>query len=141
MSRESLNISISDKSAPLPIADLSKVDCLKQVLPILDKYYGNKNANQNSSLQQNEAKATFTPFPIQRQTFSLLLSGKDVCALAGTGEGKTLAYAVPMLVHVLRNREKKYKVKRIEKTEETNEKYENCGLIFFSFSFLLFFIL
>lgn len=37
------------------------------------------------------------PTPIQEQTFSVILSGKDVVGIAQTGTGKTLAYILPLL--------------------------------------------
>ncbi|NVK63494.1 MAG: DEAD/DEAH box helicase [Flavobacteriales bacterium] len=37
------------------------------------------------------------PTPIQEQTYSVVLSGKDVLGIAQTGTGKTLAYSLPIL--------------------------------------------
>jgi len=37
------------------------------------------------------------PTPIQRDAFSIILSGKDVVGIAQTGTGKTLAYMLPIL--------------------------------------------
>ena len=37
------------------------------------------------------------PTPIQEETFSVILSGKDVVGLAQTGTGKTIAYLLPLL--------------------------------------------
>jgi len=38
-----------------------------------------------------------TPTPIQLETFSVILSGKDVVGIAQTGTGKTFAYSIPIL--------------------------------------------
>ena len=38
-----------------------------------------------------------TPTPIQQQSFSVVLSGKDVLGIAQTGTGKTLGYMLPLL--------------------------------------------
>lgn len=38
-----------------------------------------------------------TPTTIQQQAFSVILSGRDVCGIAQTGTGKTLAYLLPCL--------------------------------------------
>lgn len=38
-----------------------------------------------------------TPTPIQKETFSIILSGKDLVGIAQTGTGKTLAYLLPLL--------------------------------------------
>jgi ATP-dependent RNA helicase RhlE len=37
------------------------------------------------------------PTPIQEKVFSLVMSGSDVCGIAQTGTGKTLAYLLPLL--------------------------------------------
>ena len=38
-----------------------------------------------------------TPTPIQEQSFSVVLSGRDVLGIAQTGTGKTLGYMLPLL--------------------------------------------
>lgn len=38
-----------------------------------------------------------TPTPIQKEAFSVVLSGKDVVGIAQTGTGKTFAYLLPIL--------------------------------------------
>lgn len=38
-----------------------------------------------------------TPTTIQEKVFSVVMSGKDVCGIAQTGTGKTLAYLLPLL--------------------------------------------
>jgi superfamily II DNA/RNA helicase len=45
-----------------------------------------------------------TPTPIQAQTIPLVLSGKDVIGIAQTGTGKTAAFALPILHHIVRKR-------------------------------------
>lgn len=37
------------------------------------------------------------PSPIQEKVFSVVKSGKDICAIAQTGTGKTFAYLLPIL--------------------------------------------
>ena len=41
------------------------------------------------------------PTPVQRVTIPLLLSGKDMLGQAETGTGKTAAFALPMIQHLL----------------------------------------
>ena len=41
------------------------------------------------------------PFPIQAQCVPAVMSGRDVIAIAKTGSGKTMGYALPMLRHVM----------------------------------------
>lgn len=36
-------------------------------------------------------------FPIQEQTFKIILEGNDILASDRTGSGKTLAYTLPIL--------------------------------------------
>lgn len=45
-----------------------------------------------------------TPTPIQLQTIPIALQGKDILGTAQTGTGKTLAFALPMVAHLLENR-------------------------------------
>ena len=42
-----------------------------------------------------------TPTPIQTQTIPVVLSGRDVVGIAQTGTGKTAAFALPILHHLL----------------------------------------
>ena len=49
-------------------------------------------------LQQAVSDAGYsTPTPIQEQTISQLLDGRDVIGCAQTGTGKTAAFSLPML--------------------------------------------
>lgn len=43
-----------------------------------------------------------TPSPIQCQAWPIIMSGHDLIAIAQTGTGKTLAYILPALIHLLR---------------------------------------
>jgi ATP-dependent RNA helicase DDX46/PRP5 len=40
------------------------------------------------------------PFPIQAQSFPLIMNGRDMIGIAETGSGKTLAYLLPLIRHV-----------------------------------------
>jgi ATP-dependent RNA helicase DeaD len=40
------------------------------------------------------------PTPVQRETIPLLLSGRDLLAMAATGTGKTAAFALPMIQRI-----------------------------------------
>lgn len=52
------------------------------------------------------AKGYSVPTPIQDQTIPLGLSGQDVIGIAGTGTGKTAAFALPLLHHLISGRAK-----------------------------------
>jgi ATP-dependent RNA helicase DDX5/DBP2 len=41
------------------------------------------------------------PTPIQAQAIPIALSGRDILGLAETGSGKTAAFTIPMVMHVL----------------------------------------
>ena len=45
-----------------------------------------------------------TPTPIQAQTIPLAVSGRDVIGIAQTGTGKTAAFALPILHHIVSKR-------------------------------------
>ena len=54
--------------------------------------------NLNSALKKSlTERGFFNPTPIQREVFSLIMSGRDVAGVAQTGTGKTLAYLLPLL--------------------------------------------
>jgi len=44
-----------------------------------------------------------TPTPIQQQSIPSIMEGKDLLGLAQTGTGKTAAFALPILHHLVRN--------------------------------------
>ncbi|MBV9557567.1 MAG: DEAD/DEAH box helicase, partial [Pseudolabrys sp.] len=45
-----------------------------------------------------------TPTPIQAQTIPLAMSQRDVIGIAQTGTGKTAAFALPILHHIVAKR-------------------------------------
>jgi superfamily II DNA/RNA helicase len=47
-----------------------------------------------------------TPTPIQAQAIPLALKGKDILGSAQTGTGKTIAFGVPLINHLLENKDK-----------------------------------
>ncbi|ANQ11164.1 ATP-dependent RNA helicase [Plasmodium coatneyi] len=55
----------------------------------------------------NHLNAKFKePTAIQKVTWPIALSGKDLIGVAETGSGKTLAFALPCLMHILKQRER-----------------------------------
>ena len=52
-----------------------------------------------------EAMAFHVPTPIQAQAIPEILAGKDLIGCAQTGTGKTAAFCVPLICHLLKNRE------------------------------------
>lgn len=54
--------------------------------------------NLNTPLRTALQELGYTiPTPIQHRVFSIVMSGRDVCGIAQTGTGKTLAYLLPCL--------------------------------------------
>ncbi|XP_059311790.1 DEAD-box ATP-dependent RNA helicase 24 [Lycium ferocissimum] len=45
------------------------------------------------------------PTPIQCQALPIVLSGRDIIGIAKTGSGKTAAFVLPMIVHIMDQRE------------------------------------
>jgi len=57
-------------------------------------------------LKKNLAKKGFkAPSPIQDQAIPVGLTGKDVIGIANTGTGKTIAFAVPVIDKLIKNKE------------------------------------
>eukprot|EP00026_Physarum_polycephalum_P002536 Phypoly_transcript_02543.p1 GENE.Phypoly_transcript_02543~~Phypoly_transcript_02543.p1 ORF type:complete len:897 (+),score=184.99 Phypoly_transcript_02543:35-2725(+) len=54
------------------------------------------------TLASDIAKQGYTePTPIQRQALPVALSGRDIIGIAQTGSGKTAAFVLPMIVHIM----------------------------------------
>ncbi|KAM0934096.1 putative RNA helicase [Dioscorea sansibarensis] len=51
------------------------------------------------------------PSPIQSHAWPFLLDGRDFIGIAATGSGKTVAFGVPALMHVLQKKQKKTSTK------------------------------
>jgi ATP-dependent RNA helicase RhlE len=63
-----------------------------------------------------------TPTPIQQQAIPSIMEGKDLLGLAQTGTGKTAAFALPILHHLVRNPgSRKIRVLVISPTRELAE--------------------
>ena len=58
------------------------------------------------------------PTTIQQKVFSVVKSGKDVCGIAQTGTGKTIAYLLPILQEYKYSKEKKVSVLILVPTRE-----------------------
>ena len=62
--------------------------------------------NIENKLKKSIELAEFkTPTPIQSQSIPISLEGKDVLGTAQTGTGKTLAFTIPMLNKLLKNKQ------------------------------------
>lgn len=81
--RKSLRIRVSgfDVSKPIKLFE----DC------------GFSTALMNAISKQGYEK----PTPIQCQALPIVLSGRDIIGIAKTGSGKTVAFVLPMIVHIM----------------------------------------
>ncbi|KAF0986639.1 hypothetical protein HZS_1974 [Henneguya salminicola] len=55
----------------------------------------------DSLLETIRKHSYYTPTPIQAQGIPVVLSGRDLIGIAQTGSGKTAAYLLPMMIHVI----------------------------------------
>jgi ATP-dependent RNA helicase RhlE len=83
---------------------------MSQVWPEINISSAIRNALQD--------KGFHTPTPIQEKVFGPIMSGADVCGIAQTGTGKTVAYLVPSLMHWKFSKEKDPQVLIIVPTRE-----------------------
>lgn len=60
----------------------------------------------NKLLETIERAKFSTPTPIQHKAIPLAIEGKDVIGIAQTGTGKTLAFGIPMIQHLGKNKGK-----------------------------------
>jgi ATP-dependent RNA helicase RhlE len=68
------------------------------LLPIIQLSMKFKDLNLNKQLiNALDDLGYTTPTTIQEKVFSVVMSGADVCGIAQTGTGKTLAYLLPLL--------------------------------------------
>jgi len=75
--------------------------------------------NINKPLLKALAHLTFeTPTPIQEKAFPIIMSGKDVVAIAQTGTGKTFAYLLPILRQLTFSEQKQPRVLILVPTRE-----------------------
>ncbi|ELW63208.1 putative ATP-dependent RNA helicase DDX4 [Tupaia chinensis] len=63
-----------------------------------------EEANLCQTLNNNIAKAGYTKLtPVQKYSIPIILAGQDLMACAQTGSGKTAAFLLPILAHMMRD--------------------------------------
>ena len=81
-----------------------------------------KQFNLNPQIQAGIITAGYsTPSPIQAQAIPAVLAGSDVLGLAQTGTGKTAAFVLPMLQHLMQGPRGKQRALIITPTRELAE--------------------
>lgn len=81
-----------------------------------------------------EAKGYVTPSPIQDQAIPAGLTGRDVLGIAGTGTGKTAAFALPVLNQLIHNQDSRAIIiaptreLAMQISQETRSLAKNTGL-------------
>lgn len=96
---------------------------LRQLLrlpsPIICLHMTFKDLNLNKQLLNALADLGYTtPTTIQQKVFSVVMSGADVCGIAQTGTGKTLAYLLPLLNQWKYSKEKNPQILIVVPTRE-----------------------
>ncbi|KAJ4805977.1 ATP-dependent RNA helicase DBP3 [Rhynchospora pubera] len=77
----------------------------------IDKKYAPLTSFEQSNLPENVLQCCQNfkkPSPIQSHAWPFLLNGRDFIGIAATGSGKTIAFGVPALMHIL-NKKKQSK--------------------------------
>ncbi len=70
------------------------------------------------------------PTPIQKEAIPPILEGKDIFGLAQTGSGKTAAFVLPLLQHLINGPRKKQRALIIAPTRELAEQiHDNIGVL------------
>jgi len=90
---------------------------------VTDVPYVAKNAfndfNICEELKLNIRKKQYeSPTPIQDQSISAILEGKDIIGIANTGTGKTAAFLIPLIDKIFKNRNRSEKVFILAPTRE-----------------------
>ncbi|CAH2057645.1 unnamed protein product [Thlaspi arvense] len=81
--RQSLGIRVSGFDVPRPVKTFEDCGFSSQIMSAIKK------------------QAYEKPTTIQRQALPIVLSGRDVIGIAKTGSGKTAAFVLPMIVHIM----------------------------------------
>jgi ATP-dependent RNA helicase DBP3 len=82
-------------------------------------YYSFAEAQFPETAQQAIAAAGYVkPTPIQSVSWPVIMSGRDIIGVAETGSGKTMAFALPSLPHILGVKQKGIKVLVLAPTRE-----------------------
>ncbi len=76
-----------------------------------------------------DALALVTPTPIQEQAIPQAIEGKDIMGIAQTGTGKTFAFGIPTIQHLLKNPRHRALVllPTRELAEQVNESFHTIG--------------
>ncbi|KAM8792462.1 putative ATP-dependent RNA helicase DDX4 isoform 1-T1 [Eudromia elegans] len=63
-----------------------------------------EEANLSQTLNRNIAKAGYSKLtPVQKYSIPIILAGRDLMACAQTGSGKTAAFLLPIVAHMMRD--------------------------------------
>ena len=81
--------------------EVDRDDCVEPILQFADSNL------QQDILEVLSKRNIFSPTPVQMQAIPVLLSGRDLIAIAPTGSGKTFGYLIPLLSFLRRHLRRK----------------------------------
>ncbi|CAK8696700.1 unnamed protein product [Clavelina lepadiformis] len=97
----SQNSNLDDNAFPLPLAEV-KDSVYGEKSHSWDPTLGFQQMNLSRPLLKSISKINYTtPTPIQQAAIPIGLLGRDICACAATGTGKTAAFMLPVLERLL----------------------------------------
>ena len=86
--RKELEIQVSGFNVPKPIQNWAQVKAFDKIM-----------------LEELKKQNYTEPTSIQKQSIPVALSGRDLIAIAKTGSGKTAAFLLPIMIHIMDQRE------------------------------------
>ncbi len=88
-----------------------------------------KDFQLHQKINAGIAACSYTiPTPIQKEAIPPVLAGRDILGLAQTGTGKTAAFVLPLLQHLLKGPRKKVRALIVAPTRELAEQiHDNIG--------------
>lgn len=95
---------------------------MQRAIPFKDNILNFKNFAFHPQINAGIVNAGYSiPTPIQEQTIPAILSGSDVLGLAQTGTGKTAAFVLPILQHLMKGPRGKLRALILAPTRELAE--------------------
>jgi len=106
MQRKSIGVVVKGPSSLMKLCPPPALEITSKGLPLLFSTFFNQalpasNNNNNNNNNNGNLGSKAKPSPVQSQCWPVALNGVNVLAIAPTGSGKTFAYTLPMMPHIL----------------------------------------